>query len=160
MARAELRGHGPDPVQFGEEFGHVVGVGGVLAREPGRVHPGRPAEGVHLSPVSSATAAMPVASHSATALSRALSSSVAPVSSTSGTSGRARRCTARHASPRMAAISAALSGLAVARPTQAVHGQSTRQRGPAAGQDVGLQVEDLGDPVLGQAEQLVELAPW
>ena len=66
--------------------------------------------------MSSATAASPVAAAMAAAFSRAFSSRVVPVSSTSGTpAGRGARSSSGTAAARMAVISAALSGLAEAR---------------------------------------------
>ena len=65
--------------------------------------------------MSSATAASPVAETRATALSRALSSRVAPSSTTSGTSGGRGTSSTSSEAASTAAISATLSGLAEAR---------------------------------------------
>ena len=105
---------GSDPVQLGEQLGHVVGVGRMIAGEPGRVDPGCPPRASTSSPVSSDTAAIPVASTRPRALSLALSTRVSPVSSTSGTEDGRGSSTSPGTSDRMATISAALSGLALA----------------------------------------------
>ncbi len=79
------------------------------AQRPERT-PGAPLSAATCNPVSSATAARPVASQIATAFSRALPSSVSASSTMSGMSaGRGRRSTT---SRRITRISATLSGLA------------------------------------------------
>src|SRR5687767_11392982 len=94
-------------------------------------------------------AGSPVAATSASAFRRALSSRVSPDSSTSGTS--AGRGSSSTSSPRIAWISRALSGLAVARTNLT----STRRR---LGQVLLLLGHDALDARLGQRQEVVELA--
>src|SRR5438270_9157385 len=100
-------------------------------------------------------AASPVAFTNAIALVMAFSVRVSPVSSTSGT------CDGRGTSSmsvRIAAISSALSGLAVARTKRTRLRRRLRAPRRRLGEGGRLGVEDLSDPVLGQAQQVVELA--
>ena len=118
------------------------------ARRSGRsTRPGAPPSASTSRPVSSATAARPVAAARARAFSRALSTRVSPVSSTSATSaGRGNRSTFP-AGPRMSAISRGLVGVgrgqhqteAARRPRSAAH-----RGGRRVGQDGRL----LGRPGL------------
>ena len=140
-----------------EQLGHVVGVGGALAGEAGRVHARAPRRGRR--PRGRCRRRWPAArwpSTRAWAFSRALSTRVVPVSSTSGdVVGPGQQLD--HRPPRISAISAALWGLAVAR-TNGRHRGAGRPGRRRCRQHLGLGVEDLGDAVLGQREQVVELA--
>src|SRR6185503_13310443 len=99
---------------------------------------------------------------------RALASSVSPSSITSGTSGG--RGTRRTCSPRTAAISATLSGLALAMtssigsltscppaaaPRAGRPAARSRARGRRLGEQLALAGHDLGDPLVRQRQHLV-----
>ncbi len=114
----------------------------------------RPPSASTSRPVSSATAGSPVAATRAWALSRALSSSVSPVSSTSATSaGRGRSTTA------VAEDLGDLRRLVRVGRGQDEDAHRSGRSGRRGGQHLGLQGEDLGDAELGQDQQVVELGP-
>ena len=137
--RAEPRGRcssGTRLERLEQQLGDVVGVGGVLARVAGRVHARRAAEGVDLEAgVVGDARASRCGRTIAVALSRALPSSVSAVLDDVGHCRRTRQQLDAER-PRIAAISATLSGLAVARTTVTTRGLSRRRTGGGGSESI------------------------
>ena len=148
--------------ELAQQLGHVVGVGGVLAGVAGRVDAGRAASASTSRPVSSATAAVPVAATKRPRLQPGVvDAASSPSSTTSGTSaGRGSSSTGERGRQHGHDL---LDLVGVGRRQHEAQRRRARPaRSPARrrlGQHGRLQAGQLLDARLGQAEQACRARP-